>query len=139
MTPDEAPLRHYVCVVAKTHVVEPYELPPEELAAFCEEAVSVARAVASVARPVKMNYEIHWNTLPHLYLHLFPRSIDDAFVGGPIDPRHNRVLRTDSELAALKEAARRFDPKSGTRHPLKSECVSTNDKGFKPWYQLLSP
>lgn len=100
----DAPLRHYVCVVAKSHVVEPYELPPTEQAAFWMDAMAVARAVASIAQPIKMNYEIHGNTVPHLHLHLFPRSPDDPFVGGPIDPRLNRVLRTESELAALQEA-----------------------------------
>ena len=100
----DAPLRHYVCVVARDHVIEPYEMSPSRQAAFWNEAMMIARAVASVAQPIKMNYEIHGNTLPHLHLHLFPRSLDDPFVGGPIDPRLHSMRRTPDELSALQVA-----------------------------------
>jgi hypothetical protein len=45
--------------------------------------MKVAAAVASVVSPIKMNYEIHRNTLPHRHPHLCPRHLDDPFVGGP--------------------------------------------------------
>ena len=64
----------------------------------------VAAAVASVVCPVKMNYEIHGNTLPHLHLHLFPRHVEDPFLGGPVDPRRHTVKRAAAELRALTEA-----------------------------------
>lgn len=102
--PPEAPLRYYVCVVARDHVIEPYEMAPDDQAVFWREAMAVARLVASVAQPVKMNYEIHGNTLPHLHLHLYPRSTDDPFVGEPIDPRGSSIRRTGEELDALREA-----------------------------------
>jgi diadenosine tetraphosphate (Ap4A) HIT family hydrolase len=35
---------------------------------------------------VKLNLEIHGNTLPHLHVHVFPRYIGDRFERGPIDP-----------------------------------------------------
>jgi diadenosine tetraphosphate (Ap4A) HIT family hydrolase len=91
-------------VVAREHVIEAYEMAPDDQVAFWREAMAVARSVASVARPVKMNYEIHGNTLPHLHLHLYPRSADDPFVGGPIDPRRSPIRRTAEELDALQEA-----------------------------------
>ncbi len=50
---------------------------------FC----AVAHAVGTEVRPIKMDYEIDGNTLPHLHLHLFPRPADDPYVGGPVDPR----------------------------------------------------
>ena len=100
----DAPLPHYVCVVARDHVNEPYEMSPIRQAAFWTEAMLVAQAVASVAQPIKMNYEIHGNTLPHLHLHLFPRTIDDPYVGGPVDPRLHSVRRTEGELTALRDA-----------------------------------
>lgn len=100
----EAPLRYYVCVVARDHVIEPYEMAADDQAAFWREAMAVARSVASVARPVKMNYEIHGDTLPHLHLHLYPRSADDPFVGGPIDPRRSSIRRTAEELDSLRVA-----------------------------------
>jgi diadenosine tetraphosphate (Ap4A) HIT family hydrolase len=91
-------------VVAREHVIEPYEMAPDDQAAFWREAMAVARSVASVAQPVKMNYEIHGNTLPHLHLHLYPRSADDPFVGGPIDPSTSSIRRTAGELDALRQA-----------------------------------
>lgn len=94
----------YVCVVARRHVNEPFELPPPERTQFWNDSMLVAEAVASVVSPIKMNYEIHGNTLPHLHLHLFPRQPDDPFVGGPVDPRRCSVKRTPAELLALTTA-----------------------------------
>jgi diadenosine tetraphosphate (Ap4A) HIT family hydrolase len=102
--PREAPLAGYVCVVARRHVVEPFEMTADEQSSFWHDAMHVAQAVADHMRPVKMNYEIHGNTLPHLHLHLFPRHADDPFVGGPIDPRIASVRRTDAEIQALRRA-----------------------------------
>jgi diadenosine tetraphosphate (Ap4A) HIT family hydrolase len=103
----EAPLPGYVCVVARRHVNEPFDLDPEEQSRFWLEAMCIARAVDHVIRPIKMNYEIHGNTLPHLHLHLFPRTPDDPYVGGPVDPRQASFVRTDDELAILARAIRR--------------------------------
>jgi diadenosine tetraphosphate (Ap4A) HIT family hydrolase len=102
----EAPLPGYVCVVARRHANEPFEMEPEEQARFWLEAMSIARALAAAVQPIKMNYEIHGNTLPHLHLHLFPRTPDDPFVGGPIDPRRTSFVRRDDELVALARAMR---------------------------------
>ena len=32
---------------------------------------------------VKMNYEVHGNTIPHLHMHFFPRYPGDPFEGAP--------------------------------------------------------
>lgn len=90
--------------MARRHVNEPFELPIEEQRQFWADSMLVAAAVASVVSPIKMNYEIHGNTLPHLHLHLFPRHPDDPFVGGPVDPRLASVQRTPEELLALAAA-----------------------------------
>jgi diadenosine tetraphosphate (Ap4A) HIT family hydrolase len=72
-------------------------------------AKAVARALSQRLYPVKMNYEIHGNTLPHLHMHLLPRQPDDAFVGRPIDLKefHHRYTETDIELlkAVVRSAA----------------------------------
>jgi diadenosine tetraphosphate (Ap4A) HIT family hydrolase len=99
-----APLPGYVCVVARERVIEPFEMTVDAQAAFWRDAMLVARAVADLVQPIKMNYEIHGNTLPHLHLHLFPRHPDDPFVGGPIDPRNVEIVRTDTEIEALRSA-----------------------------------
>jgi diadenosine tetraphosphate (Ap4A) HIT family hydrolase len=100
--PRRAPLAGYVCVVARQHVIEPFEMPAADQAAFWQDTMVIAQAVASLTQPIKMNYEIHGNTLPHLHVHLFPRKPSDAFVGGPVDPRKVEVERTDAEIAALR-------------------------------------
>jgi diadenosine tetraphosphate (Ap4A) HIT family hydrolase len=87
-TDPEAPVPGYVCVVSKRHVVEPYELPPNEMDAFWREAMLVARTVAGLLQPSKMNYEIHGNTIPHLHMHLYPRNI----------------ARSRDEIARLRDA-----------------------------------
>jgi len=104
--PRTAPLPGYVCVVARRHVNEPFEMDSEEQSRFWQEAMVVALSVASVVQPIKMNYEIHGNTLPHLHLHLFPRYSDDPYVGGPIDPRMASFERSDAETEALASAIR---------------------------------
>ena len=102
--PRDAPLPGYVCVVARQHVIEPFEMNADDQACFWRDAMLVARAISDLLHPIKMNYEIHGNTLPHLHLHLFPRRPDDPYVGGPIDPRRASFTRSDAELDSLKEA-----------------------------------
>jgi len=47
----------------------------------------VSKALHEVTGAIKLNYEIHGNTIPHLHMHLFPRYVGDAFEGQPINPR----------------------------------------------------
>lgn len=102
--PVEAPLPGYVCVVSKRHVVEPFELPGDELEAFWHEAMLVARAIAELLDPAKMNYEIHGNTIPHLHMHLYPRFEGDPYQGGPIDHAKRSFVRSNTELELLSTA-----------------------------------
>jgi diadenosine tetraphosphate (Ap4A) HIT family hydrolase len=97
------PLRGYVCLVAKRHVREPFELPASERAVFWRDVDSVAAALDGGLRPDKMNYEIHGNTIPHLHVHLLPRWRDDRFAGRPIDGR-DAVARTPEDRAAILQA-----------------------------------
>jgi diadenosine tetraphosphate (Ap4A) HIT family hydrolase len=66
----------------------------------------VARALASLYEPVKMNYEIHGNVLPHLHLHLLPRYEGDPYGTGVLKVREDAFTRTEQELAAIGEAVR---------------------------------
>jgi diadenosine tetraphosphate (Ap4A) HIT family hydrolase len=59
------------------HVVEPTELEPAESARFWAEVLLAARALEQAFEPVKMNYDILGNALPHLHVHLVPRYADD--------------------------------------------------------------
>ena len=85
--PESAPIAGYACLVLRRHAVELHDLAPEEASAFMRDAQRLSRAVARVTDAVKMNYEIHGNTLPHLHMHFFPRRRGDPFEDRAIDPR----------------------------------------------------
>ncbi|HET7045345.1 MAG TPA: HIT domain-containing protein [Gaiellaceae bacterium] len=104
ITSDERAVVHgYLCVVAKRHVVEPYELEGEERAAFWEDVLFAAERLARLLDPTKVNYEIHGNTLAHLHAHVYARFPGDRFAGGPIDNRADPVANVppDELRAAL--------------------------------------
>ena len=81
------PVRGYACLVFARHAVELHELTDAEGAAFMRDIKRVSAAISSITEPVKMNYEVHGNTAPHLHVHFFPRYRGDQFEGGPINPR----------------------------------------------------
>jgi len=74
----------WVFVVLKRHAVELYELTASERAAQVEDVARVARALASVYQPVKMNYELLGNQVPHIHWHLVPRLAGDPEPHGPV-------------------------------------------------------
>jgi diadenosine tetraphosphate (Ap4A) HIT family hydrolase/8-oxo-dGTP pyrophosphatase MutT (NUDIX family) len=86
-------IKGYCCLVSKRHAVELHDLTPAEGAAFMRDLQRLSAAVSRVTAAVKLNYEIHGNTLPHLHAHLYPRHPGDAFEGGPIDSRRVRGRR----------------------------------------------
>jgi diadenosine tetraphosphate (Ap4A) HIT family hydrolase len=69
------------------------------------DARKVSRAVAAATGAVKMNYEIHGNSLPHLHMHFFPRYRGDRFEGGPIDARVVKdLVYAPGEFERIREA-----------------------------------
>lgn len=74
------PWQHYqgYCVlVLRHHESELFHLPDEERQRYFEEMCLLARAVADCFQPLKLNYELLGNQVPHLHWHLFPRFADD--------------------------------------------------------------
>ena len=74
----------YVLLVLRRHVTELYDLSAAERALLMEEVSRVAQALARVFRPVKMNYELLGNLVPHIHWHLVPRLATDPGLRGPI-------------------------------------------------------
>ena len=74
----------YVLLVLRRHVTELYDLPAPERATLMEEVSRVAQALAQVFRPVKMNYELLGNLVPHIHWHLVPRLATDPALHSPI-------------------------------------------------------
>ena len=65
------------------HVAEPTELAADEASAYWIEVLRVARALEEHLAPVKMNYNVLGNSLPHLHTHVLPRYADDPRPGWP--------------------------------------------------------
>ena len=87
MMDEQAPMRGYAWLAVRRHVIELHDLTDDEGAAFMRDVRRASRAIATVTGAVKMNYEVHGNTVPHLHLHVFPRYPSDPWEGKPIDPR----------------------------------------------------
>ncbi len=86
-------------LISKQHVVELFEFEEAELLAVMKEVQQCARALKKVTGAVKINYEIHGNTVPHFHVHLYPRYIDDPFPGQAIDYNLKTRWYTDDEYA----------------------------------------
>jgi diadenosine tetraphosphate (Ap4A) HIT family hydrolase len=104
---DDAPMRGCAVLVLRRHAVELHDLDEEEGAAYMRDVRRLSRAIADVTGAVKMNYEIHGNTIPHLHMHLFPRYVGDPFEGGPINPRAvSGPVYAPGEFAAMRARVR---------------------------------
>jgi len=93
------------------HVAEPTELTDEEAAAYGREVLRVGRAIESVLKPVKLNYDLLGNTVPHLHTHIVPRYADDPRPGWPFpfphsDPPAMPAEQLVRDVEALNRATR---------------------------------
>ena len=64
------------------HVAEPTELSDQEAAQYWLELLEVGRRLERL-EPVKLNYDILGNSLPHLHTHVIPRYAEDPRPGWP--------------------------------------------------------
>lgn len=72
-------------VLSRKHYVNLYDMTKDDLAGFMGDVQKAAKALQEVTGAIKINYEIHGNSAPHLHCHLFPRYLDDDFPGEGID------------------------------------------------------
>ena len=63
------------------HVAEPTELSEDEAAQYWREVLEAGRRIEQRLQPVKLNYDILGNELPHLHTHVVPRYADDPKPG----------------------------------------------------------
>ena len=90
------------------HVTEPTELSDSEAAAYWRELLRVGRAIERVMEPVKLNYDILGNSVPHLHTHIVPRYGEDPRPLWPFPfPDPEPEAMADSVLLADVEALRR--------------------------------
>ena len=105
---NDADFPGYCILYYGRHVTELFELTPEERAGLVEDITAVARAIAAVQEPAKINYAVLGNEVPHLHCHVIPRFPDDGYWGKPIWSRpadQKRTLPPD-QYTALRDAIR---------------------------------
>jgi diadenosine tetraphosphate (Ap4A) HIT family hydrolase len=101
----------YCIVVWKPgHVAEPADLEPAAAAGYWQDVLGVGRAVRTRFHPLKLNYQMLGNSVPHLHTHVLPRYPDDPAPGGPIP--WEAIFRAeplpDQELQEQAEDLRRL-------------------------------
>jgi diadenosine tetraphosphate (Ap4A) HIT family hydrolase len=99
--------RGYSVVVWRgRHVAEPTELSQEEAAQYWLELLEVGRRLERRLEPVKLNYDILGNSLPHLHTYVIPRYADDPKPGWPFpfpdDPGPVDDERFHADLETLR-------------------------------------
>ena len=67
----------YCILICKTHVREWYQLLPEDQMRYFDDLRQTALALERVFNPIKMNFEILGNAIPHLHCHIKPRFYGD--------------------------------------------------------------
>jgi diadenosine tetraphosphate (Ap4A) HIT family hydrolase len=98
-----------IAVFRGRHVVEPTELSDSDAATYGREVLRVGRAIEMAFSPIKLNYDVLGNTVPHLHTHIVPRYADDPRPGWPFpfphpDPPAMPEERFDANLAGLRRA-----------------------------------
>lgn len=74
-------------VIIKKHYVNFEDISHADMVGFMSDVQKVGKALRNVTGAIKINYEIHSNSGPHIHCHLFPRYLDDDFPSAPIDYR----------------------------------------------------
>jgi diadenosine tetraphosphate (Ap4A) HIT family hydrolase len=94
------------------HAAEPTELSDDEAAGYFAEVLRVGRAIEQHYHPLKMNFEMLGNSLPHLHTHVVPRFRFDGSPGHPALFMRNAEMsegkRPESEVASEAAALRKL-------------------------------
>lgn len=103
------------------HVAEPTELDDEEASKYWHELMIVGRALEKVMEPIKLNYNLFGNELPHLHTHIVPRYADDPKPGWPfpfpeVEPPDMPEAALQRDVQALREAVGQPREALGTKH-----------------------
>ena len=90
----------YTFVVTKDHVTELFHLDREVRQDVMEEVSMMAASLYNLFKPVKMNYELLGNMVPHMHWHLVPRFAVDPLWPRPIwSEPHDPVVLKPEEYA----------------------------------------
>jgi len=67
----------WTVLVLTRHATELFDLTKDERSRLIEEVSEVAQALTMAFEPVKINYELLGNQLPHIHWHVIPRLAGD--------------------------------------------------------------
>jgi diadenosine tetraphosphate (Ap4A) HIT family hydrolase len=81
---DDADFRGYCILAYRRHATELFELSLPERGQLIHDVARVAQALRDTCRPLKINYEILGNEVPHVHVHIVPRYAADGCWGRPI-------------------------------------------------------
>jgi diadenosine tetraphosphate (Ap4A) HIT family hydrolase len=90
----------YCVLICKRHIQEPYHLTSAERSLFFDDMMRAAQAIEQVFKPVKMNFQLLGNLVPHLHAHIVPRYYGDPAPGRPIDLGLEVITLTPQEYKA---------------------------------------
>ncbi len=111
--------RGYCVLLAKHHTREMFMLSRSDALALAAELFSVAEAIYTVVKPLKLNYECLGNSEPHVHWHVFPRdqSEDQKPRRAPVweRPAAERMVPLEEHdrralIAAIGSAIKRLIP-----------------------------
>jgi diadenosine tetraphosphate (Ap4A) HIT family hydrolase len=99
----------WVFVVLRRHATELYELSAAERGVLIEDVSQMAEALHRVYNPLKMNYELLGNQVPHIHWHLIPRLVGDPDPRWPVwrashEPRRLPAPEVAARIQAIREA-----------------------------------
>lgn len=89
-------MRGWTVVILKGHRTELFDMTPTEFQGFWSDVRDVAAAVHEVFEPVKVNYCVYGNLVPHLHCHVLPRYAHED-PEEPVDMRAGHVRLPDEE------------------------------------------
>jgi diadenosine tetraphosphate (Ap4A) HIT family hydrolase len=97
----------YCVLISRKHATELSRLDEGERRAFLDEMCTLARAIEAAFEPLKLNYELLGNQVPHLHWHLFPRSAQDPDRLKPVWLALDRAERDEAERRRMVGTADR--------------------------------
>ncbi|MCU1676123.1 MAG: Histidine triad protein, partial [Frankiales bacterium] len=121
------------------HVVEPTQLADEEAAIYGREVLAVGRALEDVFAPVKLNYNLLGNSVPHLHTHIIPRYADDPRPGWPFpfpDPEPGPIpeQRLARDVALLRAASSPLTSVGGRSRWRETQLGAKPGHGRRNWH-----
>lgn len=120
---DDARFPGRCLLVLDEHFEDLREVPPDLASGFMHDTQRVASAIAKVVIPDRLNYAILGNVVPHIHMHIIPRTrrADPNFRRPPWErldkPGPLGVEEKDSLILDLREALNRTAASASRTRP----------------------